>query len=249
MKCEYCGSNLDLEAEVCPYCGRVNEQAKKHVSDMKKYNYQFNHTRRNVYSKAQKYSDVSVRAGILAILFIIFVIFLMIHSNIYRIRRSFLRMSDNIHSEEILGQMDAYLAQEDYLGFSQYCQEKQIRFYEDAFESYSKINRAVNCYGYVYEQMMQLRFSNYEGMDLSRNISSLGEYLGNFYQCGSQEKDAFMKEEDYEKFQREYGNMKQHIAAWMVTYFHMTPKEAESLEDMSSARIAVFLEDKINENQ
>ena len=37
MRCEYCGGNISLEAEECPYCGAPNKHAKQHAKDMKKY--------------------------------------------------------------------------------------------------------------------------------------------------------------------------------------------------------------------
>jgi len=249
MKCEHCGSNLDLETEVCPYCGTVNRQASKHVADMKKYNRQFTSTKESVYSKARKYSDVSVRAGILAILFVILAILLIVQGNIYRIRHSMQVASNSLHSEEILKQMDQYLEEEDYLGFSQYCEEKGIRFYEDAFEGYNRTHNAASCYGYVYAQLMKICFSKEtENRDITRNIAFLGDYLGDFYQCGKREKDYYMSDDDYEQFLTEYGKMKEHITAWMMAYCNMTREEAEGLENMSNARITVFLEDKLDAN-
>ena len=45
MKCRYCGSNLGIEDEYCPYCGKVNDQAAGHQAVMKDYLNEFERTK------------------------------------------------------------------------------------------------------------------------------------------------------------------------------------------------------------
>ena len=45
MKCQYCGTNLGLEDEKCPHCGKINTFAAKYVEEIKEYKEDLNNTR------------------------------------------------------------------------------------------------------------------------------------------------------------------------------------------------------------
>ena len=66
MKCEFCGGTLSLEEEYCPHCGQANKHAKQHIKDMRHYQGKFENTEKYVRNKATTYSEVSVRAIIIA---------------------------------------------------------------------------------------------------------------------------------------------------------------------------------------
>jgi len=53
MKCQYCGNNLGIEDEKCPYCGKENSQASKYIDNMKNY--------KEDYDKAKETSSKRVR--------------------------------------------------------------------------------------------------------------------------------------------------------------------------------------------
>ncbi|MBO5143084.1 MAG: hypothetical protein J6C46_08910 [Clostridia bacterium] len=74
MKCSYCGGPLNLEEEVCAYCGAKNEQAVKHIENMKKYSRDYEKTKKDVYTTAKKNTSLTVKSLIIAVLLILIAI-------------------------------------------------------------------------------------------------------------------------------------------------------------------------------
>ena len=52
MKCKYCGSNLGIEDEFCPYCGKVNKKAAKYLAEKNKYLNEYEQTKTEVKKKS-----------------------------------------------------------------------------------------------------------------------------------------------------------------------------------------------------
>ena len=48
MKCKFCGSNLGIEDEFCPHCGKPNDQFEGNRAEMKEYKEEFEKTKEEV---------------------------------------------------------------------------------------------------------------------------------------------------------------------------------------------------------
>lgn len=56
MKCKYCGADLTMEDEVCPFCHNPNPYYVKHREDMHRYEQDYQETKSDVYETAGKTS-------------------------------------------------------------------------------------------------------------------------------------------------------------------------------------------------
>lgn len=56
MKCDFCGANLTIDDEVCPYCHTPNTHYVKHREDMHRYEQDYQSTKTEVYETAGKTS-------------------------------------------------------------------------------------------------------------------------------------------------------------------------------------------------
>lgn len=75
MRCECCDAALTLEDEFCPYCGALNAPARKHIQDMRQYERDYAHTKKEVLDSAARQSKRHSRViavGILVALNLVF---------------------------------------------------------------------------------------------------------------------------------------------------------------------------------
>lgn len=70
MVCKYCGNQLSIEDETCPFCGQTNQAVKKHVREMRHFSRQFRQTKSVVLEetgRVKSYIPLFVLIGILAL--------------------------------------------------------------------------------------------------------------------------------------------------------------------------------------
>ena len=87
MKCENCGGRISLEDEFCPSCGAVNRNAQKHIKDMRRYQSTFANVQQDVQEATKRYSEVTVRIIMIAVLLIMAVLFSLVAMNPTRFER------------------------------------------------------------------------------------------------------------------------------------------------------------------
>ena len=66
MKCDFCGANLTIDDEVCPYCHTPNTHYVKHREDMHRYEQDYQSTKTEVYETAGKTSKKATQIAVLA---------------------------------------------------------------------------------------------------------------------------------------------------------------------------------------
>ncbi|MGN0156099.1 MAG: hypothetical protein ACI39N_02540, partial [Lachnospiraceae bacterium] len=68
MKCKYCGANLAIEDEKCPFCGKPNPFMTKHRSEMKRFTKEFEKTKSEVIEKSNRFNSWTIRVTVIAVL-------------------------------------------------------------------------------------------------------------------------------------------------------------------------------------
>lgn len=246
MKCEFCGGDLSLEAERCPYCGQINKHAQQHIRDMKRYHGEFEDTKRGVYSVAKRYSEVAVRFIIIGILAVLMIIMLVIYNNAYSMRRIFMQQDAKQHVEEYSEILDGYLAEEKFREFDMFCTEKFIdRYFDDGeYDQFQPVIRAVGSYLDVRESLMRLIGAEEEEQKTTyiRNLCSNISY---FYGYIDLEKYSYYEGADREENIKAIETMESNVQAMLRTYCNLTEEEALSLKDLSEAKRTVLIEEKL----
>ena len=145
--------------------------------------------------------------------------------------------------------MDAYLAEENYLAFNAFCDVNHVDFYEDPYVEYCQIVRVSNYYKNLYENIIDVAMSwddeEVETLDRERWIERITDDLGYFYKHMDVKEYSYYDGVDTEEKQAIVEKMKESMEILLQTYFGLTAEEAAGLEEMSAAKRAVLLEEKL----
>lgn len=248
MKCEHCNGNLTLEQEYCPHCGQPNKHARKHIDDMRRYQGEFEDTRRYVKDKVTGYTAISVRVVILSVLIVLCLVFIAVGSNAGRITRSIQRNKADRNFREYAQILDEYLEKGDFLEFGSFCDYKGIRTYDSAYEEkYGQIINACNWYESAFTQLMN--FACFDEADRINQMTELtGDSLEYFYKYYRND-DSFYSGQDGEQelYRKTLNQMERDIELLLSVYCGFSKEEAEEFPQMSKAKRNILLEEKLEE--
>lgn len=249
MKCENCGGNLSLEEVACPHCGTINKHAQQHVYDMNRYQGEFANTQSNVYRVTRNYAGITVRAVIITVLLIVIGIMAFVISESYSIERRLGESKAKRNYKEYSAIMEQYLADENYLAFQAFCDVNHVDFYEAPYEEYCQIIRVSNYYKYLYENIIDVAMSRadeeVEALDRERWIERIADDLDYFYKHMDVKEYSYYDGVDTEENQAIVKKMKESMELLLQTHLGLTEEEAAGLEEMSAAKRAVLLEEKL----
>lgn len=120
MKCKYCGADLTIDDEVCPFCHNPNPYYVKHREDMHRYEQDYQETKSDVYETAGKTSRKATRIAILAVLGGLFLGTVVLNTNIWTVERMIQRHKIRNNISTHLTKLDQYLAEEEWASFTDY---------------------------------------------------------------------------------------------------------------------------------
>ena len=239
---------LSLEDEYCPYCGQVNKHAKKHIKDMRRYQGEFEDTRKYVHDKTIKYTEIVVRVIILAVLIVLNITFFSIGFNVWEIKWNIKDSVAISRFKEYSQIMDGYLEDEDYVAFAAFCESNGIRAYQDRYwERYGYLINVCSGYTEAYSTLF-----DYAGFDKNDSISHLteltGQQLDYFYKYYLNEGYIYTDfDSETEEYRRILDNMENNIELILVTYCGFTEEEAAAMPTMSKPKRDILLEEKLEE--
>lgn len=223
MKCPNCNGIIRLEDEKCSYCGAVNEQAKKHIANMKKYKKDYDATKDEVYRVTKKNSNLTVKAVIVAALLLgitaCIVLIFTIDDISYEIRNKKKENYIMENEKKLIENRDYYL-----VGNLTY---RPV---------YSK-------YQFIYRMIMQRYYIiNNDNTYMTTDDEYLIDYIIYFYEdIENNETDTYNRISD-----EEVENLDKQLKALLVTYCDFSLEEAESLKGLSKGEKIILLEEKFN---
>lgn len=244
MKCKYCGGNLDLEHKFCPHCGRPNELAQQHIRDMEKYRGEFDRTQQDVYRHASRWSGIAARAIILAVIVVMFFIMAFVTQNAWSIKSEHMTKSANRHYAEYSAQLDKYLENMDYRGFSSFLDYHQIDTYDPTYNKYYGLEWPADSYGSILKNIMNIVMPTSYGA-YERQYEYLSEDLDRFYQYTAPSFYGDYHPVDEKFVKPHWDRMEQTINDVLITYLGFSKEEAWELRNLSKPKRALLLEEKI----
>lgn len=246
MKCEYCSGTLSLEDEYCPHCGQPNKHAKQHIKDMRRYQGEFEDTKNYVYEKTGRYTDISVRVVIMAVLIVLIIIVFLLGVNVWEIRYNWRSASADRHYSDYSQILDEYLEEERYLEFYSFCSEKGIRYYEGAYgEKYGLVMQLCNSYANLYNALFDY-FTFEEGDSLNYVVEMTSDSLDYFYKYYLDENHFYTDlYGDSDLFRQAADVMEYNVEQMLITYGSFTQEEAASMSSLSKTKRAVLIEEKL----
>lgn len=171
MNCRVCGSHLDIDTEVCPYCNTVNPIAKKHREDMKKYSADYAETKDQVITKSRKVNNRSLRIAVIAITILLLGTSIILDKSVVTLRfrhQSDLRKKD---PDKYYSEIDKLIVDDDYFAIAQIASAHDLLW---TYDDKSEILRATVSYRSLYENIMKA---------LEENSYSSDKYAGSISQC------------------------------------------------------------------
>ena len=249
MKCRHCGASLGLEDLTCPHCGMPNEAARRHASDMMRYSRDYQETKEEVTRSAQKAGRVAARAVLLLVLIIANIVVFFFAGNVYSLKHSMAERNNKRHAKEYMQTMEDYLANEDYLGFYNFCQAHEIRGYEKPYEAYSQIVGICRDYMYLYTGIGNMIFpAEYDEVVTGYQADSFYDSLDSFYK---QTEKEMIEERAYNEDPKEVlavaEGVTNQLNGLLTTYLGLTEEEVKSLPEMAKTKRNLLLEEHLQE--
>lgn len=247
MKCNFCGANLTLKDETCPYCGHPNEAAKEHIEAMRRYKQDYAEVREEVYETTHRFaakSALSIFIVVLVILNVCAVIFLNSGWDIYKaVRHS--RFESN--KADYLKTMDTYLANGDYLEFFEFCDSHDF-YNEPEFDAYKLYHHVIYSYYYTAQSLDRYLVLRYETSENAgepadydieyrdSQLSTTARRISEFFEEYNNPNSWYLEyaPADYAEVCKDIEN---HFRILILSQFDITDEQWNSFGDLSPAGI------------
>ncbi len=241
MKCEYCGNNLGIEEEVCPYCGKENKFAKKHIKDMRKFSNSFNSTREEVLANSNRFSAFTVRLTVVAVLVALIAVSFVIYFNRYELETARKERYVKRHIGQYRAKIESMMDDRDYLGLESYMRVNRLTYSELLNEYYIVYSASAACHSFT-EYMAYLldEDSFMEDEEAMEQIASLLERLYGYTAPTSEyEINKYYNDEVYAYID----DLTAHTEILVRGYFGLSKDDMEDFRTLSKARKQVMLEE------
>ncbi|MCQ2540061.1 MAG: hypothetical protein MJ114_06380 [Acetatifactor sp.] len=248
MKCQYCGGNLQLDNEVCPFCGRENTKAKKYIDTKKGYQKEFDETEK----KVQKKVKLNARTGrllVIALMVLIIAVFVGINrwyddaeNRIhYRQEKTKQLAEKNIqHITETLQEMEK---NREYLGISNLYLNYLLSRRDD-LQEYGRVFSAANSYESVFEYIVNIATGfGYNGETSEYRCGNIAHSVTNWnwYVSG----EARGVSDNDPRLAGEHGafvaDCKVAVGDMVQVYFKLTDEETAAMWTMEQTELAALL--------
>lgn len=250
MKCKYCGTNLVLEDEICPHCGKINEQATAYVEEMKSYRTEYE-KKQTVTGKKNVIAGRIARIVVIAIMLTVVGVmkrYIGIYSDVGTredIRTQEISQDVERNKEKIEATLVDIEKRRAYLEMSYY--ELNYRLNEE-FPEYYRVFTAATEYQSIYSSILNIIDGfDYYGQktkkDWCESIASAlvrwDDYVeGKFW---NDPPDSPMHAGEHGAF---IADAKKEIQDMVQVYFDLTDEQAAMMWDMTEVELAGILCEK-----
>lgn len=249
MKCQFCGANLGLEDELCPFCGRENSQAAGHVKVMKGFRKEYDNTKKEVTRKSRRNHIIARIICILLMLAAAGGMLYMIgqYSDIeVREARKNKKLEQEVakNKSSIEAALNEMEKNREYLEMSYYVLNYRLSA-KNQYRDYSRVFTACNEYESIFSSILNI-LSGYDYFgektpkdwcdDIAGSISGWNLYAdGEFWHDS---KDSPMHAGEHGAF---LADIKQDTQKMVQVYFDLTDEQAEAMWKMEQEEIGRML--------
>lgn len=253
MKCQYCGGNLNLQDENCPFCGRFNEQAAEYTKSMKDIKEEYGKTA----EKAKKKSKINERtARVLIIIFMLLIIGAMfirirLYSDFeYKHKKYNEKIEKHVaqNKEAIYDMLKDLELRRDYLGMDYFVLNYQLKT-DNEYLEYARVFTAAVDYNAIYTDILNiLDGQNFSYKEFTKEewcynialyISNWNNYVeGEFWRDSA---DSPMHAGEHGAF---LADAKRDTQDMVQVYFDLTDEQAASMWTMEQSEVGAMLYEK-----
>ena len=249
MKCRYCGSNLRIEDEICPYCGRANEHAAAHRAEMKQIREEYEQTKSDVKVRSRSAGRIGRLAVIGVMLFITAVMWISVIRNSdveFRERKKADRIAQEVEKnrDAVTAALKEMEENREYLALSYYVLNYRLRG-DNEYIDYARVFTAVIEYNAIYDDILNILdgFEGYEEEtnadwcdDIAIYISDWNSYVGGTF--WNDQADSAMHAGGHGAF---LADIKKDTQDLVQVYFDLTDEQASSMWDMDREAVSGML--------
>lgn len=242
MKCENCGGRISLEDEFCPNCGAVNRNAQKHIKDMRRYQSTFANVQQDVQEATKRYSEVTVRIIMIAVLLIMAILFSLVAMNPTRFERIGKGLRLKVTYSHWVKEFDDAIEEQDPLRVAYIRNDIGLYRNYDS-ETTQKQYLADMSDRYIafqdYLLMMQDPFSEYD--TATERLDMLQSSLRGFYGYAGDLKEKRMQKNMTDSEIVYVAALESNVSDLLHTYLGVPYEDMEALSQMSRAKMSVAL--------
>lgn len=244
MKCRYCGGEVGLEENFCPYCGRPNEQAQGHHRDMASFRRRYAETEASVVNKAEHYSRIIPRVILILVLLFAAVGMWIVSVGAWRYPEAMRSRAALRDPEATKAVLDGYLAEGDYLSFASYMEFNDIQTYDTPFAEYSDVRWCATYYQtFVIDMeriLLQRDRESWQHYSASSDIRFLCSTLDSFTDTYARA----MEDDEPSAFHRAcMEDMRANILDMLHVYMNIRPEESDAFLALSENQKAARIEE------
>lgn len=260
MKCEFCGANIDIETDKCPYCGMTKSQFKKHRADIKEFQKAYEKVEGTVVEKNRRTTEKTVRVTIVIALCLMNLIMIILIGNGYKINEAIKSSKMNSNKEYYLSNLNQYEENEDYIGFDSYYNYNQlymVRKY-NWIDEYALLSRMCSILNRSVEYICEINYylndeDDYYNIDrnLEYFVDSYEELLKLYKDYVIEDRNSYMyKESCYsEKHLESYDNIMQYMEWYVEAYMGISEEDYPAFKEANKARKIIMIEEGLDYEQ
>ena len=184
MKCNFCGSNLGIEDEFCPHCGKPNDQFEGNRAEMKEYKEEFEKTKEEVKESSKTNSRIGrlIVIGVLSFIIIAMLIGIHDYSDFdTRERNRNKRIEDYVseHKDEIDAKLIEFEDNRDYLAMDYFVLNYRLRSNSDYYPEYGKVFAASIQYRVIHDDILNIMdgYDGYENLKDRDWCDNIAKYI------------------------------------------------------------------------
>lgn len=242
MKCKYCGGPLSIEEEYCPHCGALNQEARQHIEDMKRYHRAFGRTRSQVMDETGRQSRRHGRVFTVVLLVLFNAILLTGHNAMYELHYWWNSVQVNTHKDRHGGELSRLEADGDYRGLKDYYNGRDL-YLVDSFREFDAVEYGAQYYAAIYENIMRLWDPGVENFYYTEGelVQRLAENIEWFYEQLEREEDGYHPEWFAGSHKAALADMEARLRAMLAAYCNMSGQDLDGMSQMSSQELMLLI--------
>ncbi len=246
MKCEFCGSNIEIEQLYCPNCGKKNTHAEKHQREMQKYKQEFKRTRDEVIGNSKRFNTKTALISIVCVLAALCACCFLALSYSYEIRSYFQDKRIAAEKDKHVKNVEKMMSEHDYNDLYFYIRYNKLD-YSYSMRKYDTVFTCARTYHSIYNETISL-FEREEIKEYDQD--SISMIAGSLVNLKEYCDEKYMKDEEKTEENLEFvAQTKEDARDVVVAYFKLTDEEAAEMYDLTKARLTILLEDAYNERK
>lgn len=241
MKCKGCGAAVSLNDEFCPYCGALNEPARKHIEDMKKFSADYSATKSEVLGNVEKQSGKHRKIITIVILVLLNVLVLIGSLAMNDVGYYFENMKIHAKAGEYARKMAEFEQEENFRAMSEYYLELNL-YSEEATRHYDAVAGMARSLCKAEDSLYYLLSDDAQSyMTEGELLQNVARCVGEFYATYAEKEGTWWPERFSEEHLQTMQKMDGYLRSALKSYCRLSDEDLDRLPDMESQSILFMI--------